>query len=155
MGTTFTENDVGKPVTDTDGTAVGIVTGVEGNVAYVEPDPDVTDSIRAALGWKSDPEETIAVDGGSVYEITEDSIVLEGRHSSDGSGDTGHSRVTERDEGVGQRDVGDETEGIGGPDTETTNTQNRNTAEGGPDAEDWPPHGDRTVTDERMRDDSG
>lgn len=46
-----TAADVGLPVVDGEGNQIGVVSAVEGDAVEVDPDPDVTDDARAALGW--------------------------------------------------------------------------------------------------------
>jgi hypothetical protein len=73
--------DEGKPVYDTDGTEVGIVTHVAGTEVAVDPDPDLTDTVAAKLGW------TFMFDGGDdsypisltdIESVEDDRIVVGG-----------------------------------------------------------------------------
>lgn len=52
MRTNITEDDEGKTVVNADGEKVGIVSGVRGGTAYVDPDPGLTDAIKSKLGWE-------------------------------------------------------------------------------------------------------
>ncbi|MFC7232029.1 hypothetical protein ACFQMM_12635 [Saliphagus sp. GCM10025308] len=51
MSPVFTADDVGKSVETASGDTVGLVTAVDPGTAYVEPDPEMAASTRAALGW--------------------------------------------------------------------------------------------------------
>lgn len=46
-----TTDDTGKPIVDADGDQIGIIADVSGDNISVEPDPDVTEDVRATLGW--------------------------------------------------------------------------------------------------------
>ncbi|WP_226480083.1 hypothetical protein [Natrinema amylolyticum] len=78
MCATFTDDDLGKPVENDNGEAVGVVTVVDGDVAHVRPDPSVVESIKSSLGWEKGAEETITLDRGSIRDITDDAVRLEG-----------------------------------------------------------------------------
>lgn len=163
MCATFTEDDIGKTVEEPNGAAIGIVASVEEGTALVEPDPDATDSIKAALGWEHDPDETVPVEPASVDVITGKAVRLEGDYESaaqESSTNAAESEtaetadrdpVVERDEDTGGvRDVGD-------PEDASTDVTTDEKAQvegeaGGDrheDNEDAPPDGDRTVTTER------
>ncbi|WP_049920875.1 hypothetical protein [Halopiger djelfimassiliensis] len=157
MCATFTEDDVGKTVEDPSGTAIGIVASIEGETALVEPEPDAMDSIKAALGWESDPDETVPITPDSVDVITGETVRLESdrssEHDEDASGD-GHDPVIERDEGTGgQRGVGSPGDGTDASESEQTQVEGEAGGERHDDNEDAPPHGDRTVTTDRGRED--
>lgn len=49
--TGLTEDDEGKPVVDAGGEAVGMVEEVNGNTAYIDPEPGLVDRIKTTLGW--------------------------------------------------------------------------------------------------------
>lgn len=150
MCPTFTDDDVGKRVERANGTAIGTVAAVDGDTAHVETEPGVTDAIKAALGWESDREDTVPLDGSTVREITDDAIRLEeNRAPDDGTAEGGHDSVVEQHEGAGERDVG------AGPATVDEGDEGRAETEGDSgaarrtDAEETPPEGDQTVTEER------
>ena len=163
MCATFTEDDIGKTVEDPNGAAIGVVASVEGGTALVEPDPDATDSIKAALGWEQEPDETVPVEPSSVDVITDEAVRLESEYESGSAesptnAETGtetaetadRDPVVEQDEDAGGRD-------IGAPEDASTDvtTDEKAQVEGEAganrheDNEDAPPHGDRTVTTER------
>lgn len=97
MRPTFSEDDVGKTVGNVDGTAVGNVATVEGGVAAVDTDPGLGDSIRAALGRETEPDQLARVDASDVAEITDDAVRLAGVESG------------ERDLGPTSGEIGDTT----------------------------------------------
>lgn len=101
MSLTFTPDDVGKTVESADGKVLGVVAAVDQTTAYVEPDPGVTDSIKAALDWHGDSESVVPLAGDAVREISDDAVTLEAEFpeksitSADAGGDGG-----ERDGGA-------------------------------------------------------
>ncbi len=82
MAHNFTEDDEGKKVVDEAGEEVGVVTNVEHGTAHVEPDPGITDTISAKLGWGDRDEDTYPLQEESVESVTDDEVRL-------GSLDTG------------------------------------------------------------------
>ena len=76
MCPSFTSDDVGKRVENANGEQIGIVGAVDPGLAYVEPDPGVTDSVKAALGWKPEQEDAIALEEAAVSEITDEVVRL-------------------------------------------------------------------------------
>ena len=46
-----TADDTGKPIVDSEGNHVGIIADVSGETVSVEPDPDITEDVRATLNW--------------------------------------------------------------------------------------------------------
>lgn len=72
----FTKDDVGKPVVDASGERVGRIVDIAGDTAYADPDPDVVDTIKSKLGWSDLDEETYALNGDDVKEVTDDEIRL-------------------------------------------------------------------------------
>lgn len=78
MCATFSNGDVGKSVLDDNGEAVGVVASVDGDVAHVRPETDAVDSIKSSIGWEGVADATRPLDAGSVREITDDAVRLEG-----------------------------------------------------------------------------
>jgi hypothetical protein len=76
MTTNITESDEGKTVVDETGEDVGIVTEVQHDTAYVEPDPGLTDELKAKLGWGDVGEETFPLQETRIESVTEDEIRL-------------------------------------------------------------------------------
>ena len=74
--TTLTESDQGKQVKNADGKTVGRVIEVKNNRAHVEPDPDLTDTIRSKLGWGGSDEDTYRLDSSHIDTVTGDEIRL-------------------------------------------------------------------------------
>lgn len=78
MSTTqLTEDDEGKRVVSTDGDEVGMITRVEGGTAYVDPDPDMFDSIKSKLDWGDSDEDTYPLSSDKVAEVTDDEVRLQ------------------------------------------------------------------------------
>ncbi|WP_312910823.1 hypothetical protein [Natronosalvus caseinilyticus] len=133
MCATFTADDVGKTVENDEGTAVGVVVSVEDDTAFVEPDPGIVDSLRAALGWSSDPQDAVPLHESDVRAVDE-TIRLEAFPSSEGPS-------------WDEREAGDAARG-GGAGTDTAKTEDSGASRPA-DIEDAPPEGDQTVTKER------
>ncbi|WP_255192457.1 PRC-barrel domain containing protein [Natronobeatus ordinarius] len=75
---TLTPADEGKRVLNVDGTEVGRIVSVEDGRGYVVPDPSMTDTIKAKLGWGDVTAEAHPLDEGSIEEITDDAVHLRG-----------------------------------------------------------------------------
>jgi sporulation protein YlmC with PRC-barrel domain len=73
---TFSNEDEGKRVVNASGEAVGRVIEVTGGVAHVEPDPGITETVAAKLGWGDSDEDTYRLDSDHVEAITDDEIRL-------------------------------------------------------------------------------
>jgi hypothetical protein len=73
-GTTLTPADEGKAVVDGRGVPVGRIVAVEQGVAYVEPDPDLAESLMAELGWVTRDAETFPLQRPAVETIESDVI---------------------------------------------------------------------------------
>ncbi|MXV61973.1 hypothetical protein GS429_07860 [Natronorubrum sp. JWXQ-INN-674] len=69
MCANFTVDDEGKSVVNTNGKEIGVVQDVEAGVAYVEPGPEMTDSIKSRLRRDRD-----VADGMENYQIDEDYV---------------------------------------------------------------------------------
>jgi len=74
----LTEDDEGKTVVDTNGDKIGIVSGVRGGTAYVDPDPGLTDSLKSRLGWGDVDQDDYPVDDAHIETVTDDEIRLGG-----------------------------------------------------------------------------
>ena len=77
MSSTITDDAVGRDVVDADGDKIGIVSAVEHGTARVEPDPGLTDKLKASLGWEDTDEETFPLQEESIASVTDDAIHLE------------------------------------------------------------------------------
>ncbi|WP_224270288.1 PRC-barrel domain containing protein [Haloprofundus salinisoli] len=73
---TLTSEDEGKVLVDAAGEKLGLVKSVERNVAYVDPDPGVTDAILAVFGRENADTDDLAVDGGYIETVSEGEIRL-------------------------------------------------------------------------------
>lgn len=69
----FAPEDVGKDVVDRDGNILGLVSSVSGGAVYVDPDPGVTNRIRATLGWgvSSESESSYPIEEAIVATVTD------------------------------------------------------------------------------------
>jgi hypothetical protein len=76
MASTLTDEAEGKTVVDASGEPLGLVTTVEEDVAYVEPNPDLAESIAARLGWGDADEDEYTVHADAVGELTDDEVRL-------------------------------------------------------------------------------
>ena len=74
----LTKDDEGKRVLNTDGTEVGRLVAVEDGRGYVDPNPSLTDTIKAKLGWGDATEDAHPLDEGSIEKITDDAVYLRG-----------------------------------------------------------------------------
>lgn len=77
MAISLTEADEGKRVIDANGDDVGIVSTVEGETALIDPDPSLTDDVKATLGLGDTDEDQFPLDTADVGEVTDDEIRLE------------------------------------------------------------------------------
>jgi hypothetical protein len=69
-----TESDEGKKVVDKNNNTIGMISGVRGDTITVDPDPGITDSIRAKLGWKDVDEDDYTLDQFDVEPINNDRV---------------------------------------------------------------------------------
>ncbi len=114
----FTDDDIGKTVVNANGEDVGIVAAVEHGTAHVEPNPGITDTIKAKLGWSGRDTETYPLQENAVAEVTDDTVRLEGALSETGSAgtetseatDTGgtHTATTDTDRGTSDEGITDD-----------------------------------------------
>lgn len=72
----YTDKDVGKRVVNANGEEVGEVTEVRNEIAYVDPDPGMFDSVKAKLGWVDVDDDAYPLQDAEVSEITDDEIRL-------------------------------------------------------------------------------
>lgn len=73
----FTKDDVGKPVVDSSGERVGRIVDTRGGTAYVDPNPDVVDTVKSKLGWSDADEENYELNGDDVKEVTDEVVRLD------------------------------------------------------------------------------
>lgn len=74
---TLSEDDVGKTVVNRSGETIGRVTNVEGGTAFVDPDPGITDTIKAKLGWEDVEGDDYRLDTSEIDRVTDDEIRLQ------------------------------------------------------------------------------
>lgn len=72
----FKSEDKGKEVVTADGDMVGTIQRASGSSAHVEPDEDLSSSIRRRLGWTEEGEETYRLEKSKVDRITGDQVRL-------------------------------------------------------------------------------
>lgn len=76
MSMSITDDAVGKDVVDQRGERIGIVSAVKHGTAYVDPDPGITDEIKATLGWEDVDEDGYPLQEASVATVTDDEVRL-------------------------------------------------------------------------------
>lgn len=76
---TFGDSDEGKRVVNSSGETVGRIVDVRGGVAYIDPDPDIMDTVEAKLGWgdATDDPNSYPLRMSDVLEITDDEVRLQ------------------------------------------------------------------------------
>ena len=77
------DDDVGKPVVVSTGDKIGMVTGVEGDTAYVDPHPGMTERIMAKLGWGDRGAEDLPLEADRIAAITDDELRLHGDYDEE------------------------------------------------------------------------
>ncbi|MFC4439767.1 MULTISPECIES: hypothetical protein [Natrialbaceae] len=78
MGAEITVEDGGKPVIDSEGTEIGVVTDVDDDegTAYVEPNQDLGGEPKTRLGWGSDTQSEYPLRNDAIDTVTDDEIQL-------------------------------------------------------------------------------
>lgn len=76
MSTTITDDAVGKDVMNGQGEKIGIVTAVNHGTARVDPDPGITDTLKAKLGWEDEDQEDYPLPDQEIASVTDDEIRL-------------------------------------------------------------------------------
>lgn len=74
--TTLTDAEEGKVVRDQAGNEIGRIVDVEGDVAFVDPDPGLTETVLSKLGWGDGDEETYELESSAVERVTDDEVHL-------------------------------------------------------------------------------
>lgn len=109
MSPTFTDDDVGKTVETAEGRALGVVTGVDRETAYVDPKQQLTDSIKATLDWETGAEDAVPLAADAVQRITDDAVRLEPGFLEEslttGSDEDGADRSEEPEAGTPEGEV--------------------------------------------------
>ncbi|GAB7011618.1 hypothetical protein [Halorubrum trueperi] len=73
----FQDSDKGRSVLTADGTTIGHVQGVDGDMVHVTPETDLDTAIRQTLGWTAEDEEVYELPHSSVERIDDTGIYLE------------------------------------------------------------------------------
>lgn len=68
--------DQGKSVVDNRGADVGVVSDVEGETMYVEPDPTLTEKVMSKLHWQDNDRDHLEVSPERIERI-DDEVVLD------------------------------------------------------------------------------
>jgi hypothetical protein len=74
--TTLNKSDEGKQIVDSEGDTIGMVSEVEGSVAHINPEPDISGQIRSKLGWENMDQDTHVLKEHSIKTITDEEIHL-------------------------------------------------------------------------------
>lgn len=72
----ITEDDQGKDIVNADGDKMGVVKEIRNDMAYVDPDPGLGDSIMSKLGWSGADQEDYPLERSRIEEVTDDQIRL-------------------------------------------------------------------------------
>ena len=72
----LTEKDEGKDVISATGSKIGMITGVKGDVAYVDPHPGITDRIRSKLGWDTVADDDYVLEQDTIEDISDSEVRL-------------------------------------------------------------------------------
>lgn len=76
MSPSFTEDDVGKSVRTANDETLGVVTDVDRETAYVDPDPEMADSVGSALEWDRSTEDAVPLGDDAVESIDDEAVTL-------------------------------------------------------------------------------
>ncbi|ELY89773.1 hypothetical protein [Natrinema altunense] len=72
----LSQDEQGKDVIDESGQQIGMVAEVEGQTAYVDPEPGLTDRLKARMDWGGHGDDDYPVDAAQITEITADEVVI-------------------------------------------------------------------------------
>lgn len=151
MSPQFTDDEVGKTVVNANGEEIGMIAAVERGTARVDPDPGLTDTIKAALGWEDAGDEAFPLEAEKIEAITDDEVRLkrDAAASEGAAASSADEGIVDRDEGTERRDAGATSGEIGESDADRepprTGADRTNAAERDPDAE-------REIADEETPD---
>ncbi|QSW98073.1 hypothetical protein [Haloterrigena alkaliphila] len=74
----LSEDDQGKDVVDETGEQIGIVAEVEGQTAYVDPEPGLTDRLKARMNWGGGhDDEDYPIEASEINEINNDEVIVQ------------------------------------------------------------------------------
>ncbi len=74
--TTVSEQDEGKKVLNQNGDTIGMVSSVQGDRMFVNPEPGITDKIKSKLGWEGVSEDDYVVRENDIEAVTDDAVRL-------------------------------------------------------------------------------
>ncbi|MXV63974.1 hypothetical protein GS429_18280 [Natronorubrum sp. JWXQ-INN-674] len=86
----LSSHDRGKDVVDETGQQIGIVAEVDGQTAYVDPEPGLADRLKARLNWGSRGDDEYPVEASKINEITNDTVIIQHSGDETATGDHGH-----------------------------------------------------------------
>ncbi|WP_255196159.1 PRC-barrel domain containing protein [Halorarius litoreus] len=66
----------GKKIINADGNEIGVVSGIRNGVAYVDPDPGITDKVMSRLGWGDTDDDDYRLHPEKIDRVTDDEIHL-------------------------------------------------------------------------------
>ncbi|MCU4743869.1 PRC-barrel domain containing protein [Halobacteria archaeon AArc-m2/3/4] len=72
----ITPEDEGKRVLNADGLTIGRLIAVKDGLGYVDPDPSITDTIKARLGWSDVSDTAHPLHENNVETVSADAIRL-------------------------------------------------------------------------------
>ena len=76
MSTSLTQNEEGKPVVGADGEDIGVVASVRAGTAHIKPDPNLTETVTAHLGWEEADADTYPVQPEMVDSVSSNEVQL-------------------------------------------------------------------------------
>ncbi|QLG50521.1 hypothetical protein [Natrinema halophilum] len=76
MSIELSQDEQGKDVVDENAQQIGMIAEVEGQTAYVDPEPGLTDRLRARMNWGGHGDEDYPIDSSQIKEITDDQVVI-------------------------------------------------------------------------------
>jgi hypothetical protein len=71
-----TDDDEGKPVVDSHGEKIGMITEVKSGTAYVNADAGLADTIRSKLGWADAGEDDYPLENDRIHTVTDNEVRL-------------------------------------------------------------------------------
>lgn len=153
MSPQFTDDDVGKNVINAEGDEIGIIADVDHGTAHVEPNPGITDTIKAKLGWGG-TDDAYPLQESSVADVTADEVHLQSDLSGTGAGmsGAGAGAGTGADTGAG---AGTEMDTDTGTGTDAGSSRTRDTGMDTDTGRDTDAGGRTGTTREDRDDDSG
>jgi cell shape-determining protein MreC len=73
---TLTAADEGKKVVNADGDLIGLVVSVDQGTAYIDPDPELTDTIRSQRGRGEADRKNYRLETASIERVSDNEIHL-------------------------------------------------------------------------------